>query len=143
VPFVNLLIKETPINGDRELSLGITFIKNCLPTGAFAKYCPNIRNTKAIDIYHELVEYGMEVDVYDPWASPEEVMHEYGITSTRVAPELPSLGGAGGGRGLGVVILAVAHNQFLSLDLKSHKNYGTVIYDVKGILDNSLVDGKL
>jgi UDP-N-acetyl-D-glucosamine/UDP-N-acetyl-D-galactosamine dehydrogenase len=71
------------------------------------------------------------------------VKHEYGITSTRVAPELPSLGGAGGGRGLGVIILAVAHKEFLSLDLKVHKETGSVIYDVKGILDNSIVDGKL
>lgn len=125
-----------------------------------------IRNTKAIDIYHELKEYGIEVDVYDPWASPAEVMHEYGITSKTTLEQFPSngepvpgigrLGVGSSSEGLGVgsspegsgigyraIILAVAHNQFLSLDLKAHKEAGAVIYDVKGILDRSLVDGKL
>jgi len=104
--------------------LGITFKENC----------PDIRNTKAIDIYHELCEYGIEVDVYDPWAKPEEVMHEYGIKSITEYPE---------GNGYGAIILAVAHNQFLSLDLKAHKEAGAVIYDVKGILEKELTDGRL
>jgi len=122
---VKLMIKNNiPVKGSRALMLGITFKENC----------PDIRNTKAIDIYHELKEYGIEVDVYDPWASPEEVMHEYGIKSLTEYPE---------GNGYGAVILAVSHKEFLSINLKAHKNNGAVIYDVKGILVKELTDGRL
>jgi UDP-N-acetyl-D-galactosamine dehydrogenase len=130
---VKLMInKGIPVKGANVLMLGITFKENC----------PDIRNTKAIDIYHELREYSIEVDVYDPWANPEEVMHEYGIKISKDALKLPSLGGVGGGQ-WNVIILAVAHNEFLSLDLKAHKQAGAVIYDVKGILDKGLTDGRL
>lgn len=126
---VKLMIKKgTPVKGARALMLGITFKENC----------PDIRNTRAIDIYHELKDYGMEVDVYDPWANPAEVKHEYGIN---ILSELPPIGGTEGG--FGALILAVAHNEFLSIDLKAHKNNGAVIYDVKGILDKNLTDGRL
>jgi UDP-N-acetyl-D-glucosamine/UDP-N-acetyl-D-galactosamine dehydrogenase len=64
------------------------------------------------------------------------VQHEYGINSTKVTSELPSLGGVGGGR-YGAIILAVAHNEFLKIDLNTHKNSGAVIYDVKGILSKN------
>ncbi|MGB4013048.1 MAG: nucleotide sugar dehydrogenase [Bacteroidales bacterium] len=122
---VKLMIKKgTPVKGARALMLGITFKENC----------PDIRNTRAIDIYHELKEYGMEVDVYDPWASPEEVMHEYGIQTITEYPE---------GNGYGTIVLAVAHKEFLSIDLKSHKNNAALIYDVKGILPHTITDGKL
>jgi UDP-N-acetyl-D-galactosamine dehydrogenase len=119
-----MIKKGTPIKGANALMLGITFKENC----------PDIRNTRAIDIYHELTDYGMTVDVYDPWASPDEVMHEYGITSLNQYPE---------NDGYSVIILAVAHKQFLALDLNAHKQTGTVIYDVKGILDKTLTDGRL
>jgi len=156
---VKLMIKNNiPVKGSRALMLGITFKENC----------PDIRNTKAIDIYHELKEYGIEVDVYDPWANPEEVMHEYGIKSTKSLQELlpepvegvpspelvegvPSPELVEGvpspelveGEKWGAIILAVAHYQFLSLDLKAHKEAGAVIYDVKGILEKELTDGRL
>jgi len=122
---VKLMIKNgTPVKGARALMLGITFKENC----------PDIRNTKAIDIYHELKDYGMEVDVYDPWANPGKVMHEYSIKTITEYPEK---------NGYSAIILAVAHNEFLSLDLKAHKNNGAVIYDVKGILEKELADGRL
>ena len=122
---VKLMIKKgTPVKGARALMLGITFKENC----------PDIRNTRAIDIYHELKEYGMEVDVYDPWASPEEVQHEYGI---KIITEYPE------GNGYGAIILAVAHNEFLQLNFEAHKEAGAVIYDVKGILDKKVTDGRL
>jgi UDP-N-acetyl-D-galactosamine dehydrogenase len=71
-------------------------------------------------------------------ASPEEVKHEYGIN---ILSSLPSFVGAGGG--FGAIILAVAHNEFLSIDLKQHQKAGAIIYDVKGILDSNFIDGRL
>ena len=122
---VKLMIKKgIPVKGASALMLGITFKENC----------PDIRNTRAIDIVHELTDYGMIVDVYDPWASPSEVLHEYGITTMTRYPE---------NDGYSAIILAVAHTQFLTLDLNAHKQTGTLIYDVKGILDKSLTDGRL
>jgi UDP-N-acetyl-D-galactosamine dehydrogenase len=130
---VKLMIKMgTPVKGAKALMLGITFKENC----------PDIRNTKAIDIYNELKEYEIDVDVYDPWANPEEVKHEYNISILREAPQLTSLGGIGGGQ-WGVIILAVAHNDFSSIDLSGYKQKGTIIYDVKGLLDQSITDGRL
>jgi UDP-N-acetyl-D-glucosamine/UDP-N-acetyl-D-galactosamine dehydrogenase len=122
---VKLMIKNgTPVKGAKALLLGITFKENC----------PDIRNTRAIDIYHELTDFGMNVDVYDPWASPSEVMHEYNITTMTRYPE---------NDGYSAIILAVAHTQFLTLDLNAHKQTGTIIYDVKGILDKTLTNGRL
>lgn len=125
VEVVKLMIKSgMPVKGAKALMLGVTFKENC----------PDIRNTRAIDIYHELTDYGMTVDIYDPWASPEEVMHEYGITTTIDYPENDVYG---------AIILAVAHKQFLTIDLNAHKKKGAIIYDVKGILDKSLPHGRL
>jgi len=122
---VKLMIKKgTPVKGSKVLMLGITFKENC----------PDIRNTKAIDIYHELREYDMEVDVYDPWADPAEVKHEYGIKTITEYPEE---------NGYGAIILAVAHQKFMQINLKEHKEKGCVIYDVKGIMDQTLTDGRL
>jgi UDP-N-acetyl-D-galactosamine dehydrogenase len=122
---VKLMIKnQVPVKGAKVLMLGITFKENC----------PDIRNTKAIDIYHELSDYGIEVDVYDPWAEPAEIMHEYGLKILHDYPE---------DNGYGAIILAVSHNEFKNIDIAAHKQKGTVIYDVKGILDPALVDGRL
>ena len=122
---VKLMIKNRiPVKGARVLMLGITFKENC----------PDIRNTKAIDIYRELREYDINVDVYDPWAKPADVMHEYGITTLTEYPE---------GNGYGAIILAVAHDEFKVINLKEHKDKGCVIYDVKGILEKQLVAGRL
>jgi len=126
---VKLMIKKSiPVKGAKVLMLGITFKENC----------PDIRNTKAIDIYRELKDYGMDVDLYDPWANPAEVKHEYGIN---ILSNLPPSGGTEGG--WASIILAVAHNQFLKIDLEEHKKLGCVIYDVKGILNQQIIDGRL
>lgn len=118
---VKLMIKNSiAVKGAKVLMLGITFKENC----------PDIRNTKAIDIYNELIQYDMEVDVYDPWAKPEEVMHEYGIKSLQTYPE---------NNPYSAIVLAVAHDKFVSLDLNKYKD--TVVFDVKGVLSNC--DGKL
>ncbi len=122
---VKLMIKKgTTIKGAKVLMLGITFKENC----------PDIRNTKAIDIYKELKEYEIEVDVYDPWANPAEVKHEYGIKTITEYPEE---------NGYKSIILAVAHNEFMKIDLKMHKDHGCIIYDVKGILSKDLLDARL
>lgn len=122
---VKLMIKgQIPVKGAKVLMLGITFKENC----------PDIRNTKAIDIYNELRDYGIAVDVYDPWAKPEEVKHEYGIASTTQEPELAQYS---------AVILAVAHDEFKSIDFEGCHQRHCVIYDVKGILDRAVVDERL
>lgn len=122
---VKLMIKNSiPVKGAKVLMLGITFKENC----------PDIRNTKAIDIYNELIQYDMEVEVYDPWAKPEEVMHEYGV---EVLNELPTT------RTFDAVILAVAHDKFRDLDISKITNGNKVVYDVKGVLHEDFLDGKL
>jgi UDP-N-acetyl-D-galactosamine dehydrogenase len=129
---VKLMIKYgTPVKGAKVLMLGITFKENC----------PDIRNTKAIDIYHELCEYGINVDVYDPWAKPSEVFHEYQIKTITEYPIDRSQNGVE--LGYSAIILAVAHREFLSINLQEQKNGGAIIYDVKGILDLGIVDGRL
>ena len=122
---VKLMLKSgLPVKDNKALMLGITFKENC----------PDIRNTRAIDIYEELKSYGVAVDVYDPWADKEEVKHEYDMD---ILTELPE------GNGYGAIILAVAHNEFAEIDLQAHKDAGTIIYDVKGILPKELVHARL
>lgn len=114
-----LLVKDAKI-----LILGITFKENC----------PDIRNTKVVDIYTSLEEYTKNVTVYDPWANKENVKREYDID---IVSELPA------GEKFDAVILAVAHNQFKELDIKSLVVDNGVVYDVKGILDRAIIDGRL
>jgi len=122
---VKLLLKSgKPVKDNKALMLGITFKENC----------PDIRNTRAIDIYHELKSYGMQVDVFDPWANPEEVKDEYEISILTEYPKNNNYGG---------IILAVAHNEFMEIDLKEHKSNGAVIFDVKGIFDKKIVNARL
>ena len=122
---IKLMIhKEIMIKGSKALLLGITFKENC----------PDIRNTRAVDIVHELNQYGMEVEIHDPWADSEEVMHEYGLKC------LPKLNG----NHYEAIILTVAHHQFQSLDLKElGSSSNVVVYDVKGTLQQCKVDGRL
>lgn len=114
-----LLVKDAKI-----LILGITFKENC----------PDIRNTKVVDIYTSLEEYTKNITVYDPWANKENVKREYGVN---IISELPV------GEKYDAVILAVAHNQFKELDVKSLIVDNGVVYDVKGALNRSVVDGRL
>ena len=122
---VKLMIeKEQPIKGARALILGFTFKENC----------PDIRNTRVIDIYKELNQFGLNVDIYDPWADPEEAKCEYNLN---IKSKLI-------GDTYHAILIAVAHNEFLTLDFNSIKaNEHTVIYDTKCILDRNLVDGRL
>ena len=116
-----VLVKDAKI-----LILGITFKENC----------PDIRNTKVVDIYHTLEEYTPNITVYDPWANPEHVLAEYGI---RVTPHSSLLTL----HFYDAVILAVEHKEFMELDVKSLVKDGGVVYDVKGVLERNIVDGRL
>jgi UDP-N-acetyl-D-galactosamine dehydrogenase len=116
--------KGVIVKDSKILILGITFKENC----------PDIRNTKVVDIYHTLNEYTDNITIYDPWANTESVKHEYGLSVTN---ELSS------SETYDAIILAVAHKQFSQLDIRSLSKENTVIYDVKGILDRSIIDGRL
>lgn len=121
---IKLMIKkDITVKDSNILMLGITFKENC----------PDIRNTKAIDIYHELKTYNLNVDVYDPWASADEVNHEYGITSLTALPKIQ----------YDAIILAVAHKTFESIPLDSIKKTNAVVYDVKAVLPKHTIDGRL
>lgn len=113
-----VLVKDAKI-----LILGITFKENC----------PDLRNSKIVDIYTTLEEYTNNISVYDPWASPAAVKHEYNIDITSVLPT----------EKFDAVILGVAHKQFLELDIKSCLRENGVIYDVKGLLSRDIIDGRL
>ena len=114
-----VMVKDAQI-----LILGITFKENC----------PDIRNTKVVDIYHTFAEYTKNITIYDPWADKEHVKHEYGVNVVNRLPE---------GVKYDACILAVAHKAFLEMDVKSLVKANGVIYDVKGILDRSIIDGRL
>lgn len=114
-----VLVKDSNI-----LILGITFKENC----------PDVRNTKIVDIYHTLSDYTSNITIFDPWANAAMVKAEYGISIVRNLPE---------GEVYDAVILGVAHKQFLNIDVKSLLKENGVIYDVKGILPRSIVDGRL
>lgn len=115
--------KGVMVKDAKILLMGVTFKENC----------PDVRNTKIVDIYTTLQEYTNNVTVYDPWANTDVVKHEYGIDITT---ELPI-------EKFDAVIMGVAHKQFLSLDVKSLVKEGGVIYDVKGLLPRDIVDGRL
>jgi UDP-N-acetyl-D-galactosamine dehydrogenase len=120
---VKLMIKKgITVNGANLLMLGITFKENC----------PDVRNTKIVDVIAALSDYGIAVSIYDPRANPAEVQHEYGLTIKTVLPN----------RKFDAVILGVAHKDFIGLDLESLQNDNSLLYDVKGILGIP-VDGKL
>ena len=119
-----MMRKDIKVLDAKVLILGFTFKENC----------PDVRNTRVIDIYHELRTFDMTVEVYDPWASEAEVEEEYGLKIFS-GPTPPSIAG------YSAVILAVAHHEFKSLPLE--KNPNQVIYDVKGMLNPTLIDGRL
>lgn len=119
---VKLMVKkDIKVKGAKALILGFTFKEDC----------PDVRNTKVIDIVRELETYGIEVIIHDPWADEHEVQHEYGVVSTKVIPS----------GNYQAAILAVAHKEFMSIKLADLILGEGVIYDVKGIL--SQFDGKL
>ena len=113
---------DLPVNNAKVLVLGITFKENC----------PDIRNSKAIDLIRELKSFGTDVEVYDPQADATEVKHEYGISLT---PKL--------NKKYSAIVLAVSHKEFSALDWNSIKEEKAIVYDVKGFLDKSLVSARL
>lgn len=120
---VKLMIKKgIAINGANLLMLGITFKENC----------PDVRNTKIVDVVQALADYGIQVTIFDPWAKPEEVKHEYNLITTN---ELPS-------ETFDALVLGVAHKEFTTIDFSKMKKENGVLFDVKGIL-NQIADGRL
>ncbi|MDC4955188.1 Vi polysaccharide biosynthesis UDP-N-acetylglucosamine C-6 dehydrogenase TviB [Acinetobacter baumannii] len=121
-----MIKKKIQVEGAKVLVLGLSFKENC----------PDIRNTKVIDIVKELQEYHMDVDVYDPWIDSEETQHEYGITPVKQ----PTAGQ------YDAVILAVAHNEFKEMGIETIRSLGKashVLYDLKYVLDQSESDIRL
>ena len=142
-----MIKKNITINGAQVLMLGVTFKENC----------PDVRNTKIVDVVAALKDYGMNVTIYDPWAKPAEVLHEYGLECLN---ELPGCHSECSEESLSTaqpdsahqhispsthqydaVVLGVAHNEFLNLDLNLNLKENAVVYDVKGILQHA--DAKL
>lgn len=122
---IKLMVKkDIPVKGAKILVLGITFKENC----------PDVRNTKVVDILNTLADYGTSITVYDPWAVPDEVEHEYGWKSQQ---ELNSA------CDYDAVILAVSHNKFKELDINKLCKNRAVVYDVKGILPKEIADARL
>lgn len=114
---------EIPVKGAKVLMLGITFKENC----------PDIRNTKAIDVYRNLKSFHMDVDVYDPWASSSEVNHEYGINTISSIEN----------KKYDAIVHTVAHNEFSTLDFINLRKDKSIIYDVKGNLSAEISDKRL
>lgn len=120
---IKLMVQnDIKIKDSKILALGITFKENC----------PDVRNTKAVDVINQLKSYGTYVTIYDPWANPKEVKHEYNLETVRSLPN----------KTFDAIVLTVAHNEFLQVDLKSLLKPNGVLYDVKGIL-NKNVNGRL
>ncbi len=120
---IKLMAKQdTAINKARVLVLGITFKEDC----------PDIRNSRVVDVIHELETYGTQVDIYDPHADADEVKHEYDLTIVP-AP----------GKDYDAIVLAVGHQEFHDLNWGTLKHEKTIVYDVKGFLDQSITSARL
>ena len=116
-----MIKKDINVNGAEILMLGITFKENC----------PDVRNTKIVDVIKALEDFGVKVMTFDPWANPEEVHHEYSIWSTNEVPNAK----------FDAIVVGVAHKEFLDMDFSFLRKENAILYDVKGVLKNS--DNKL
>ena len=112
-----MIKKDINVNGAEILMLGITFKENC----------PDVRNTKIVDVIRALEDFGVKVTTFDPWANPEEVHHEYKLECQNTIPN----------KKFDAIVLGVAHKEFLDLDFSVLQNKKSIIYDVKGVLKNS------
>lgn len=120
---IKLMVQnDIRIKGAKILNLGITFKENC----------PDVRNTKAVDVINQLKSYGTEITIYDPWANPEEVKHEYNLDTVNQLPD----------EKFDAIVLTVSHNEFLKENLTSLLNPNGILYDVKGVLKQK-VNGRL
>jgi UDP-N-acetyl-D-galactosamine dehydrogenase len=126
-----MIAKNQTVKGAKALVLGITFKENC----------PDLRNSKVIDVVHELQSYGVDVDVVDPHAQPEEVEHEYQLAMSSWA-NLQSQDASNLNK-YAAVILAVSHKEFLEMDVRQFMLPEAVLYDVKAVLPHTWVDGRL
>ena len=123
--FIKLLVKkDIKINSAKVLILGFTFKENC----------PDVRNTRVIDIINELKTYNINLTIVDPIASINEVKHEYNLT---IENEIPN------NTKFDAIILSVAHNEFKNLFVKNYLNPSSVVYDVKGLFNKDLIDARL
>ncbi len=118
-----MIAKGYPVKGEQVLILGFAFKENC----------PDIRNTRVIDIYQELQQFGMEVNVYDPWADPELVQQEYGfrLDSTLID------------RNYKAIIVAVSHQEFLAIDYEKYQLNGAIVFDTKSFIERKFTDARL
>ncbi|MCU0387174.1 MAG: nucleotide sugar dehydrogenase [Chitinophagaceae bacterium] len=120
----HLVHRDRKVKGAKVLVLGITFKENC----------PDVRNTRVVDVIATLKDFGMQVTICDPWASIEEVKHEYNL---EICNEVPT------NEKYDAILLAVAHNEFRSLDIKSLKNGYSLVYDIKSFFPKEIVDVRL
>ncbi len=119
-----MVLRDIKIKDAKILILGFTFKENC----------PDVRNTKVIDIFNELATYNTNLTVYEPIADCDEVKEEYGIS---IVDKFEN------GVYFDAIILAVAHNEFYDIDLKKIRKENSIIYDIKGFYDNEMVDYRL
>ena len=122
-----MLRKNLPVLGSKVLVLGLTFKENC----------PDLRNTKVVDIITALQSYNAQVDIYDPWIDISEAKHEYGLDCLASMPEIGQYA---------AIVLAVSHHQFLSMGevgIKAFGQSGAVLFDVKSSLPLNASDGRL
>jgi UDP-N-acetyl-D-galactosamine dehydrogenase len=118
-----MIKKDIPVNDADILILGITFKENC----------PDVRNTKTVDLISALKDYGANITIHDPWADEQEVLHEYGLTSIKTVPN----------KKFDAVVLTVSHNKFKGFDYQSLINENAIVYDVKNFINDTYVDGRL
>lgn len=121
---IKLMNKKGVLVKDAKfLLLGVTFKENC----------PDIRNTKVMDIYHTLSEYSNNITICDPWANPKRVKKEYGV---QIKGSIPN-------ETFDAIVLCVAHKEFIEADINKLRNHHSIVYDVKGVLDRNIIDGRL
>lgn len=118
-----MIKKNINIKDANVLILGVTFKENC----------PDIRNTKVVDVVYALKDYGVKISIYDPWANEEEVKKEYGLVSKQEVPK----------QQFDVIVLTVAHREFDSLNIKQLKSEKAIVYDVKNTLSRDSLDSSL
>ena len=118
-----MIKKNIPVNNSKVLILGFTFKEDC----------PDVRNTKVVDLIRALKNYGTNITIHDPWANEKEVMREYGLTCLKNLPN----------KKFDAIVLTVSHDKFKSIDLQSLKNINSVVYDVKNFIKKGLVNGSL
>ena len=118
-----MIQKDIKITGAEILILGITFKENC----------PDVRNTKAVDVVNELTDFGTKVTIYDPCANPEELKEEYNLVSQKNLPQ----------KKFDAIVLTVSHKEFENLDLKALKKEHTIVYDVKNFFNPKEVNKTL